>query len=55
MKRPNQKAAEITEKLRQGSQTTIEIDKIRNGYRPAARRDAVLFFVLLGMSLVNPR
>ena len=47
------KAAEITEKLRQGAQTTIEIDKIRNGYRPAARRGAVLFFVLLDMSLVN--
>ena len=47
------KAAEITEKLQTGAQTTIEIDKIRNGYRPAARRGAVLFFVLLDMSLVN--
>ena len=46
------KAAEITEKLRQGSQTTIEIDKIRNGYRTAAR-GAILFFDLLDMSLVN--
>ena len=45
------KATEITEK--QGAQTTIEVDKIRNGYGPAARRDAVLLFVLLDMSLVN--
>jgi len=42
-----------TEKLQQGAKTSIEIDKIRNGYRPAARRGAVLFFVLLDMSLVN--
>ena len=29
-----------------GAKTSAEIDKIRNGYRPAALRGAVLFFVL---------
>ena len=47
------KAGEIGEKLVQGAATSKEIDNIRNGYRPAARRGAVLFFVLLDMSLVN--
>lgn len=47
------KAKEVTEKLKIGEQTAIEIDRVRNGYRPAARRGALLFFVLSEMALIN--
>ena len=47
------KAKEVTEKLKVGEQTAIEIDRVRNGYRPAARRGALLFFVLSEMALIN--
>eukprot|EP00118_Oscarella_pearsei_P005341 m.24505 g.24505 ORF g.24505 m.24505 type:complete len:2538 (+) comp28630_c0_seq1:2-7615(+) len=47
------KATEVFEKLRQSAQTAAEIDGIRDGYRPAARRGAVLFFVLADMAVIN--
>lgn len=47
------KAAEVQEKLDQGEATALEIDEIRDGYRPAAKRGAVLFFVLSEMSAIN--
>lgn len=31
----------------------MDIDTLRDGYRPAAKRGAVLFFVLTEMALVN--
>lgn len=31
----------------------MDIDKLRDGYRPAAKRGAILFFVLAEMALVN--
>uniref|UniRef100_A0A3B3XVV3 Dynein heavy chain ATP-binding dynein motor region domain-containing protein n=1 Tax=Poecilia mexicana TaxID=48701 RepID=A0A3B3XVV3_9TELE len=31
----------------------VDIDKLRDGYRPAAKRGAILFFVLTDMALVN--
>lgn len=33
--------------------TSVDIDKLRDGYRPAAKRGAILFFVLTEMALVN--
>lgn len=33
--------------------TALDIDRLRDGYRPAARRGAILFFVLSEMALVN--
>lgn len=33
--------------------TFMDIDKLREAYRPAAKRGAVLFFVLTEMALVN--
>ena len=33
--------------------TAKEIEDLRDGYRPAARRGAVLFFVLSGMAAIN--
>ena len=47
------KAAEVQEKLDLASTTAVEIDEIRDGYRPAAKRGAVLFFVLSEMSAIN--
>ena len=31
----------------------MDIDKLRDGYRPAAKRGAILFFVLSEMALIN--
>ncbi|EDQ84603.1 uncharacterized protein MONBRDRAFT_39235 [Monosiga brevicollis MX1] len=47
------KAAEVQEKLALGESTAKEIDIIRDGYRPAAKRGAVLFFVLSDMSAIS--
>ncbi|XP_047141246.1 dynein axonemal heavy chain 10 isoform X1 [Hydra vulgaris] len=47
------KATEVAEKLKLGAKTAIDIDKLRDGYRPAAKLGAVLFFVLVEMSTIN--
>ncbi|XP_025020180.1 dynein heavy chain 10, axonemal, partial [Python bivittatus] len=47
------KANEVSEKLKLAEKTAIDIDKLRDGYRPAAKRGAILFFVLSEMALVN--
>ncbi|XP_060639849.2 dynein axonemal heavy chain 10-like [Anolis sagrei] len=47
------KATEVSEKLKLAEKTAIDIDKLRDGYRPAAKRGAILFFVLSEMALVN--
>ncbi|KAM9259890.1 dynein axonemal heavy chain 10 [Cariama cristata] len=47
------KATEVTEKLNLAETTAVDIDCLRDGYRPAARRGAILFSVLSEMALVN--
>lgn len=47
------KAAEVMHKLELAETTSQSIESTRNGYRPAARRGAHLFFVLSNMSVVN--
>ncbi|KAM9858629.1 dynein axonemal heavy chain 10 [Aulostomus maculatus] len=47
------KATEVFEKLKLAEKTSVDIDKLRDGYRPAAKRGAILFFVLTEMALVN--
>ncbi|XP_064378089.1 dynein axonemal heavy chain 10 [Dromaius novaehollandiae] len=47
------KATEVTEKLNLAEKTAVDIDRLRDGYRPAAKRGAILFFVLSEMALVN--
>lgn len=47
------KAAEVTAKLELAERTAIDIELLRNGYRPAANRGANLFFVLSDMASVN--
>uniref|UniRef100_A0A8C6RAH3 Dynein, axonemal, heavy chain 10 n=1 Tax=Nannospalax galili TaxID=1026970 RepID=A0A8C6RAH3_NANGA len=47
------KAVEVSEKLKLAEKTALDIDRLRDGYRPAARRGAILFFVLSEMALVN--
>lgn len=41
------------EKLKLAEKTSKDIDKLRDGYRPVAKRGAILFFVLTEMALVN--
>jgi len=43
----------VSEKLKLGAKTALDIDKLRDGYRPAARRGAILFFILAEMSSIN--
>uniref|UniRef100_A0A8D3BG74 AAA+ ATPase domain-containing protein n=1 Tax=Scophthalmus maximus TaxID=52904 RepID=A0A8D3BG74_SCOMX len=47
------KSSEVFEKLKLAVNTSLDIDKLRDGYRPAAKRGAILFFVLTEMALVN--
>jgi len=47
------KASEVAEKLKLAEQTVVEIEKNRDTYRPAAKRGAILFFVLSEMATVN--
>lgn len=44
---------QVFEKLKLAEKTSTDIDKLRDGYRPAAKRGAILFFVLAEMALVN--
>ncbi|XP_053509735.1 dynein axonemal heavy chain 10 isoform X2 [Ictalurus furcatus] len=47
------KAAEVCQKLKLAEHTSADIDALRDGYRPAAKRGAILFFILAEMALVN--
>jgi len=47
------KATEVKAKLAVAEQTAKEINDIRSGYRPAAKRGAVLYFVLAEMAAIN--
>ncbi|XP_056232067.1 dynein axonemal heavy chain 10 [Seriola aureovittata] len=47
------KASEVSEKLKLAEKTSVDIDELRDGYRPVAKRGAILFFVLTEMALVN--
>ncbi|KAM6931388.1 dynein axonemal heavy chain 10 [Xenentodon cancila] len=47
------KASEVFEKLKLAQRTSKDIEQLRDGYRPAAKRGAILFFVLTDMALVN--
>jgi dynein heavy chain len=47
------KAGEITVKLAMARETGVEIDMLRARYFPAAKRGAILFFVLGSLSAIN--
>lgn len=47
------KASEVMEKLKLATKTALDFDKLRNQFRLAATRGAILFFVLADMSTVN--
>ena len=47
------KASEVAEKLKLAEQTVAEIERNRDAYRPAAKRGAILFFVLAEMASIN--
>nr|XP_046467282.1 dynein axonemal heavy chain 10 [Neodiprion pinetum] len=46
-------AGEVMAKLLLAELTTVDINKLREGYRPVAKRGAILFFVLADMAAVN--
>ncbi|KAJ3336288.1 Dynein heavy chain 10, axonemal, partial [Gonapodya sp. JEL0774] len=48
------KATEISQKLTLANQTAAEVEVSRDGYRPAAKVGAVLFFVIAELSTINP-
>ncbi|WAR21987.1 DYH2-like protein [Mya arenaria] len=45
---------EVSEQLQVSEQTEIKIDAAREGYRPAAERASILFFVLNDMGRIDP-
>ncbi|XP_038008579.1 dynein heavy chain 10, axonemal [Motacilla alba alba] len=47
------KATEVIEKLKLAETTAADIDLLRDGYRPAAKRGAILFSVLAELAFVN--
>ncbi|XP_078713472.1 dynein axonemal heavy chain 10 [Lampetra fluviatilis] len=47
------KATEVAEKLALAEKTALDIDRLRDGYRPAAKRGALLFFSLADMAQVS--
>ena len=47
------KATEVFEKLELAATTATDIDRLRDGFRPVAKRGALLFFVLSDMATVN--
>jgi len=47
------KAVEIAEKLEVSKVTAVEIDETRVKYSPVARRGAILFFVMSGLSAIT--
>lgn len=46
-------AVDIAEKLHQANATAQEIDEVRMKYTPAAKRGAVLFFVMAGLANIT--
>jgi dynein heavy chain, axonemal len=44
---------QVMEKLALAEATTKDIEKLRDGYRPVAKRGSILFFVLSDMAGVN--
>lgn len=46
-------AHEVMTKLYLGEVTAADVNKLRDGYRPVAKRGAILFFVLADMAMVN--
>ncbi|KAK7877270.1 hypothetical protein WMY93_032024 [Mugilogobius chulae] len=51
---PSADITNVSEKLTLAQKTSVDIDKLRDGYRPAAKRGAILFFVLTEMALSLP-
>eukprot|EP00767_Chilomastix_cuspidata_P003879 gnl/Chilomastix_cuspidata/4008.p1 GENE.gnl/Chilomastix_cuspidata/4008~~gnl/Chilomastix_cuspidata/4008.p1 ORF type:complete len:4809 (-),score=800.22 gnl/Chilomastix_cuspidata/4008:14-12793(-) len=47
-------SSEITKKIKQSRETERKIDKARHAYEASARRAAQLFFVMMGLSQVDP-
>lgn len=48
------KAIEAKEKLAFATKTSAEVKQLSDVYRPAAKRGALLFFVLADMAIINP-
>ncbi|CAK9806047.1 Dynein axonemal heavy chain 10 [Anthophora plagiata] len=46
-------ASEVMQKLYLAEVTAADVNKLRDGYRPVAKRGAILFFVLADMAVVN--
>ena len=47
------KAADISEKLEKAKVTSVEIEEVRVRYTPAAKRGAILFFVMASLSNIT--
>ncbi|KAM3182244.1 hypothetical protein ACTXT7_012779 [Hymenolepis weldensis] len=48
------KAVEVGHALEQSAEVALDVDRQRNIYRPAARRGAILFFIIADLAMVDP-
>ncbi|KAF7232412.1 hypothetical protein EG68_10350, partial [Paragonimus skrjabini miyazakii] len=48
------KAVDVSKQLAQGAIVAKDVERQRDSFRPAARRGAILFFVLADLSMVGP-
>ncbi|KAA3673650.1 dynein heavy chain, axonemal, partial [Paragonimus westermani] len=48
------KAVDVSKQLAQGAVVAKDVERQRDSFRPAARRGAILFFVLADLSMVGP-
>ncbi|VDK74222.1 unnamed protein product [Dibothriocephalus latus] len=54
MEETKKKVTDVSEKLKLAATTAVDVEKLRDAYRPVARRGAILFFVLSDLAVVNP-
>uniref|UniRef100_A0A5K3F2S1 AAA_lid_1 domain-containing protein n=1 Tax=Mesocestoides corti TaxID=53468 RepID=A0A5K3F2S1_MESCO len=47
------KAVEVSRALEQAAKVSVDVDRQRNSYRTAARRGAILFFIIADLSMVD--
>ncbi|XP_064633532.1 dynein axonemal heavy chain 3-like isoform X2 [Lineus longissimus] len=47
-------SAEISEKQEIATKTEIEIDEVRNGYRPVAKHSSIMFFTIQDLANIDP-
>ncbi|VDO04672.1 unnamed protein product [Rodentolepis nana] len=54
LEKTKDKAVDVGHALAQSAEVALDVDRQRNIYRPAARRGAILFFIIADLAMVDP-